>query len=119
MGWRWRWVVAGACVLAAMVAVAISPLRTFDLLVPKDEGGVKVASDIPYARDHGKSWTYMHRVNAQRMRGCQSSCSSMAAPGPVARERAVPFSAGHWRRRVFWWSFPIIGSALPISILTL
>ncbi|UXC93009.1 MULTISPECIES: alpha/beta hydrolase [Sphingobium] len=39
---------AGACVFAAMVAAAVSPLRTFDLLVPKDEGGVKVASDIPY-----------------------------------------------------------------------
>ncbi|WP_242443582.1 alpha/beta hydrolase [Sphingobium sp. LB126] len=42
---------AGACVLAAMVAVAISPLRTFDLLVPKDGGGVKVASDIPYGAE--------------------------------------------------------------------
>ncbi|AMK26624.1 carboxylesterase (plasmid) [Sphingobium sp. TKS] len=34
--------------MTAMIGAACSPLLTFDMLVPKDDGGVKVASDISY-----------------------------------------------------------------------
>ncbi|RPF72288.1 alpha/beta hydrolase [Aurantiacibacter spongiae] len=41
---------AGAALLALVAAVIIrSPLRTFNALVPKDDGGLKVASGIAYA----------------------------------------------------------------------
>ncbi|NWK96449.1 alpha/beta hydrolase [Sphingobium lactosutens] len=48
MGLHIGWVAAGTCMVAATVAAVFSPLLTFDMLVPKDAGGVKVASSISY-----------------------------------------------------------------------
>jgi acetyl esterase/lipase len=48
MGKRGLWIGTGVGLLAGIVAAASTPLQSFDLLVPKDNGGVRIASGIAY-----------------------------------------------------------------------
>ncbi len=41
----------GQALLAALATAGCSPLRTFDALVPKDGGTMRIAADLPYGAD--------------------------------------------------------------------
>ncbi|WP_150292763.1 alpha/beta hydrolase [Sphingobium estronivorans] len=48
MSRRLLWTATGIGVLTGMIGLAWAPLQGFDLLVPKDSGGIRIASGIAY-----------------------------------------------------------------------
>ncbi|WP_454280735.1 alpha/beta hydrolase [Sphingomonas sp. Marseille-Q8236] len=60
---------AGVTALLAVLAASCSPLTTFDALVPKDRGGIRVAKDVAYGPDlRQRLDVYVPRVPAQGRR---------------------------------------------------
>jgi acetyl esterase/lipase len=88
----WAAIILGGAGIALALAVSCSPLKTFDALVPKDGGSIRVASDIAYGAGDRRQLDIYAPIARPASRMPMPMPMPMPAPMPVI----VFFYGGSW-----------------------